>query len=72
MHRMAFVYFDAGGGLRSAMNCLLSVIKRQNRPWEVFTLNLQELLDQHDFVRKLTGLRTPLSTSISQTTPVPL
>ena len=58
MHRIAFVYFDAGGGHRSAMNSLLAVIERQNRPWDVFTVNLQELLDEHDFVRKLTGLRT--------------
>ena len=57
MHRIAFVYFDAGGGHRSAMNSLLAVIERQNRPWDVFTLNLQELLEEHDFVRKLTGLR---------------
>jgi hypothetical protein len=57
MRRVAFVYFDAGGGHRSAMNSLLSVIERQNRPWDVFTLNLQELLDEYDFVRKLTGLR---------------
>jgi 1,2-diacylglycerol 3-beta-galactosyltransferase len=57
MRRIAFVYFDAGGGHRSAMNSLLAVIERQNRPWDLFTLNLQELLDEHDFVRKLTGLR---------------
>ncbi len=57
-HRIAFVYFDAGGGHRSAMNSLLSVIERQKRPWDVFTLNLQELLHEHDLVRKLTGLRT--------------
>jgi len=55
--RVAFVYFDAGGGHRSAMNSLLAVIERQNRPWDVFTLNLQELLEEHDFVRRLTGLR---------------
>ena len=57
MPRIAFVYFDAGGGHRSAMDSLLTVIKSQNRPWEISTLNLQEALDQHDFVRRLTGLR---------------
>ncbi|MGB9106390.1 MAG: glycosyltransferase [Terriglobales bacterium] len=57
MQRIAFVYFDAGGGHRSAMDSLLTVIDRQKRPWEVSTLNLQEVLDQHDFVRRLTGLR---------------
>ena len=57
MPRIAFVYFDAGGGHRSAMESLLTVMQSQRRPWEISTLNLQEVLDQHDFVRKLTGLR---------------
>ncbi len=57
MQRIAFVYFDAGGGHRSAMDSLLTVIDRQQRPWKVSTLNLQEVLDQHDVVRRLTGLR---------------
>ena len=57
MPRIAFVYFDAGGGHRSAMDSLLTVIKSQKRPWEISTLNLQEVIDQHDFIRRLTGLR---------------
>jgi hypothetical protein len=57
VQRIAFVYFDAGGGHRSAMDSLLSVIERQQRPWKISTLNLQEVLDRHDFVRRLTGLR---------------
>ena len=57
MQRITFVYFDAGGGHRSAMDSLLTVIQRQQRPWEISTLNLQEVLDQHDIVRRLTGLR---------------
>jgi hypothetical protein len=57
VQRIAFVYFDAGGGHRSAMDSLLTVIDRQQRPWKVSTLNLQEVLDQHDVVRRLTGLR---------------
>jgi 1,2-diacylglycerol 3-beta-galactosyltransferase len=55
--RIVFVYFDAGGGHRSAMDSLLTVIEHQKRPWEISTLNLQEVLDRHDFVRRLTGLR---------------
>ena len=39
------------------MDSLLTVIERQQRRWEIFTLNLQEVLDQHDFVRRLTGFR---------------
>jgi Glycosyltransferase family 28 C-terminal domain len=57
VQRIAFVYFDAGGGHRSAMDSLLTVIERQQRPWQISTLNLQEVLDRHDIVRRLTGLR---------------
>ncbi len=57
MTRVAFVYFDAGGGHRSAMESLLTVIERQKRPWEISTVNLQDLLDPHDFIRRMTGLR---------------
>ncbi len=32
VQRIAFVYFDAGGGHRSAMESLLTVIQRQQRP----------------------------------------
>jgi len=51
------VYFDAGGGHRSAANALRLVIERQQRPWEIQLVNLQELLDSLDIFRKLTGLR---------------
>jgi 1,2-diacylglycerol 3-beta-galactosyltransferase len=52
-----FVFFDAGGGHRSAANALKSVIEAQNRPWTVRLVNLQEALDALDIFRKYTGLR---------------
>src|ERR1700674_2116098 len=55
--KLTFVYFDAGAGHRSAANALCSVIREQKRSWEVTCLNLQELLDDIDLIRKLTGLR---------------
>jgi UDP-N-acetylglucosamine:LPS N-acetylglucosamine transferase len=55
--RLDFVFFDAGGGHRSAANALQFAIERQNRPWEVRLFNLQEALDSLDVFRKLTGLR---------------
>jgi len=55
--KLTFVYFDAGGGHRSAADALCSVIREQRRPWEIACLNLQELLDDIDLIRKLTGLR---------------
>ena len=55
--RITFVYFDAGGGHRAATQALCSVIEEQQRPWEISRVNLQELLDTADIVRKITGLR---------------
>lgn len=55
--RLSFVYFDAGGGHRSATKALLTAAQEQGLPWEIECLNLQELLDPLDFVRKLTGIR---------------
>jgi hypothetical protein len=55
--RLSFVYFDAGGGHRSATKALLAAAQEQGLPWEIECLNLQELLDPLDFVRKLTGIR---------------
>lgn len=55
--RITFVYFDAGGGHRAATNALCSVIEEQQRSWKISCLNLQELLDTADVVRKITGLR---------------
>jgi 1,2-diacylglycerol 3-beta-galactosyltransferase len=52
-----FLFFDAGGGHRSAATALKSVIDRQNRPWEVRLVNLQEILDSLDVFRKVTSIR---------------
>ena len=55
MTKCDFVYFDAGGGHRSAANSLSDVIGQVNLPWEIRMVNLQEVLDPLDVVRKLTG-----------------
>ena len=57
MRRIAFVYFDAGGGHRNAALALEAVIQQSHLPWEVQLVNLQEILDPIDVVRRLTGLR---------------
>ncbi len=57
MKRIDFIYFDAGGGHRAAATALQEAIGRQNRPWEVRLVNLQELLDELDVCRKITGAR---------------
>jgi hypothetical protein len=55
--RLQFLYFDAGGGHRSAATALKSVISAQERPWEVTLVNVQELLHSLDVFRKVTGIR---------------
>ena len=55
--RLDFVFFDAGGGHRSAANALKAVIEKQERPWEIRLVNLQEILDSLDVFRKYTGVR---------------
>jgi len=55
--KLTIVFFDAGGGHRSAAEALKSVLDTQERRWEVRLLNLQELLDKLDLLRKVTGIR---------------
>ena len=57
MIRLDFVFFDAGGGHRAAAIALREAIEREKRPLEIRLMNLQELLDEIDVFRKLTGIR---------------
>src|SRR4051794_23633913 len=57
MKTLELVFFDAGGGHRSAANALCEVVRREQRAWEMKMMNLQELLDEMDVFRKLTGIR---------------
>ena len=50
------VFFDAGGGHRSAATALKQVMEQQDRDWTVRLVNLQELLAPLDLFRKLTGI----------------
>jgi len=51
------VFFDAGGGHRNAATALQVQIERERLPLEVSLVNLQEVLDPLDILRKLTGIR---------------
>jgi UDP-N-acetylglucosamine:LPS N-acetylglucosamine transferase len=53
--KLTIVFFDAGGGHRSAAEALKSVLETQR--WQVTLLNLQEQLDKLDLLKKVTGLR---------------
>src|SRR6202022_683241 len=55
--RISLVFFDAGGGHRNAATALQVEIERQGLAFEVSLVNLQEILDPLDVLRKLTGIR---------------
>lgn len=55
--KVDFLYFDAGGGHRSAALALQGVIATQYPEWEVSLVNVQHVLDPIDVFRKVTGMR---------------
>src|SRR6266699_2361029 len=55
--RISLIFFDAGGGHRNAATALQVEIERQGLPFEVLLVNLQEVLDPLDILRRLTGIR---------------
>lgn len=57
MKSLELVFFDAGSGHRSAANALSEVARLEGRDWDVQLMNLQELLDEMDVFRKITGIR---------------
>jgi hypothetical protein len=57
LRRLTIVFHDAGGGHRSSAAALKATLETQPDPWDVSLLNLQELLDALDIVRRATGLR---------------
>jgi glycosyl transferase family 28 len=57
MKKIHIVYHDAGGGHRNAAVALQTVISQQQRPWQVQLVQFQDLTDQLDILRKLTGIR---------------
>jgi len=57
MQRIEFCYFDAGGGHRAAATALQMSIQAQERSWDVQLLNIQELLEELDILKKYAGIR---------------
>ena len=49
------VYFDAGGGHRSAALAVRDAMRLEQRPWPVELVNLQHVLERFDVVRRTTG-----------------
>lgn len=61
MTKIDFIYFDAGGGHRSAATALKTVVDSHpdaaRRGWDIRLVNLQEVLDSLDVFKKVTGIR---------------
>jgi Glycosyltransferase family 28 C-terminal domain len=57
MKKIHIVFHDAGGGHRNAAIALQTVAAQQKRDWAVELVQFQELTDQLDVLRKLTGIR---------------
>ena len=57
MKAIDLVYFNAGGGHRSAAVALDTVIRELGLPWSVRLVNLFEVLDPRDVFGKTTGMK---------------
>ena len=57
LRKLTIVFHHAGGGHQSAAEALKARSLRQEHPWDVSLLDIQELLDPLDLIRRATGLR---------------
>jgi len=57
LRKLTIVFHHAGGGHQSAAEALKTILSAQEQPWEVGLLDIQELLDPLDLIRRATGLR---------------
>src|SRR5579863_8072783 len=51
------IFFDAGGGHRASATALKAVAEQQGRQWEIRLVNLREVLEPIDFIRRIFGVR---------------
>jgi UDP-N-acetylglucosamine:LPS N-acetylglucosamine transferase len=56
MTTLDLVYFNAGGGHRSAALALEAVCRQRRLPWDIRLVNLLEVLDPKDAFRSATGM----------------
>jgi hypothetical protein len=57
LRKLTIVYHNAGGGHRNAAEALKSTLTAQPEPWDVTLLDIQQLLDPLDLIRRATGFR---------------
>jgi Glycosyltransferase family 28 C-terminal domain/Monogalactosyldiacylglycerol (MGDG) synthase len=57
LRKLTIVFHHAGGGHRNAAEALRSTLTAQKHLWDVELLDIQELLDPLDLIRRFTGIR---------------
>jgi len=57
LRKLTIVFHYAGGGHRSAADALQGTLAAQPNSWDITLLDIQELLDPLDLIRRATGLR---------------
>jgi UDP-N-acetylglucosamine:LPS N-acetylglucosamine transferase len=57
LRKLTIVFHHAGGGHRNAAEAVKSTLARQEHPWDVTLLDIQELLDPLDLLLRFTGIR---------------
>lgn len=57
MRKLTIVFHHAGGGHRNAAEALRDTLTQQQNPWDVTLLDVQDLLDPIDYLRRASGLR---------------
>lgn len=55
--RIRLIYIEAGGGHRASAVALQKVLLEMKPEWQAETINLRDLLEPLDFIRRLTGVR---------------
>jgi hypothetical protein len=55
--RVDLIFFDAGGGHRASATALHSMLEQDRRAWEVRMVNLREVLEPIDIIKKIARIR---------------
>ncbi len=55
--RIDLIFFDAGGGHRASASALKTVFEEQRRPWQVRMVNLSDVLEPIDVIRRIARIR---------------
>ncbi len=55
--KVDLIFFDAGGGHRASAAALQSMLEQDRRAWRVRMVNLREVLEPIDIIRKVARVR---------------